>query len=318
MPVIVTAPSDRARLSRPSGGSGEPLQIGLVNNMPDSAAEATEWQFRTLLEAAAGDEKVVLHFCQLPNVPRGPAMAERFSRLYWPLEFVLEGSLDGVIVTGMEPRAALLRDEPYWADLAALVDWAERSTRSSIWSCLAAHGAVEHLSGIRRNRLQQKCCGVFDYSVRPHALTQGLSQPLRTPQSRWNELRASELAAAGYTLLSDSATAGCNIFARQSGSLLVFLQGHLEYDRLALLKEFRRDVQRFLAGEYAAYPSMPAHYFGKEAQDLLESFRHRALSTPEPDQLDFPLIPESLLPPHVWHPDAVRLYVNWLEFLRRP
>ena len=67
-----------------------------------------------------------------------------------------------MIVTGAEPIAATLPDEPYWNDLTDVIDWAETNTRSAIWSCLAAHAAVLHLDGIERQRLERKCSGVYD------------------------------------------------------------------------------------------------------------------------------------------------------------
>ncbi len=70
--------------------------------------------------------------------------------------------IDGLIVTGAEPIAATLPEEPFWNDLTAIIDWAEANTRSAIWSCLAAHAAVLHLDGIERQRLDAKCSGIYD------------------------------------------------------------------------------------------------------------------------------------------------------------
>ena len=48
------------------------LRIGLVNNMPDPALQATERQFTRLLQAAAGDRRIHLHCFSLPSVQRSP------------------------------------------------------------------------------------------------------------------------------------------------------------------------------------------------------------------------------------------------------
>ena len=66
---------------------------------------------------------------------------------------------DALIVTGTEPVAPLLSDEPYWERLRELLQWAQANTTSSIWSCLAAHAAVELLDGIRRRRLGTSAVG---------------------------------------------------------------------------------------------------------------------------------------------------------------
>ena len=46
------------------------VDIGLVNNMPDAALDATERQFRALLNAAADGLRLRLTLYTLPEVPR--------------------------------------------------------------------------------------------------------------------------------------------------------------------------------------------------------------------------------------------------------
>jgi hypothetical protein len=46
------------------------LTIGLVNNMPDAACEATERQFLRLLRAASNDVVVLLKLFSIAAVPR--------------------------------------------------------------------------------------------------------------------------------------------------------------------------------------------------------------------------------------------------------
>src|SRR5690348_13578181 len=136
------------------------LSIGLVNNMPDAALEATERQFQTLLnEAADNDITVRLNFYSLPGVPRKEAGRQHVSS-YRDIGELWDQSLDGLIVTGAEPRTKNLQDEPFWGDLTQLLDWAAQNTASAVWSCLAAHAAVLHLDGIQRCRRSEKRFGV--------------------------------------------------------------------------------------------------------------------------------------------------------------
>src|SRR5262249_18251466 len=221
--------------------------------------------------------------------------------------------LDGLIVTGTEPRAPDLRDEPYWQTLTKIIDWAEANTRSTIWSCLSAHAAVLHMDGIGRHPLPDKCFGVFA-SARSasHALMRGLPARIPIPHSRWNDLRQEDLAAAGYTILTRSDEAGVDIFARQGESLFVFFHGHPEYEARTLLGEYRRDVRRFLRGERETYPSMPRDYFDEGTARRLEEFRLRALSNQCEALIEtFPACPEESLQAR-WRPAAERLMANWL------
>src|SRR5437016_8772222 len=90
------------------------IDIGLVNNMPDAALEATERQFLTLLEAAADGIVVRLTLYALPDIPRTESGRRRVSSLYASIDGLWDSKLDGLIVTGTEPKAPNLRDEPYW------------------------------------------------------------------------------------------------------------------------------------------------------------------------------------------------------------
>jgi homoserine O-succinyltransferase len=138
------------------------LTIGLVNNMPDSALQPTERQFMRLLTAAAGNHRIRFHCFSLPSVNRSQPAKWRVDQKYTDIAELDRLHIDGLIVTGAEPNAATLPEEPFWQDLTDLIDWAKTNTRSTIWSCLAAHAAVLHLDGIERRRLDEKCSGTYD------------------------------------------------------------------------------------------------------------------------------------------------------------
>jgi homoserine O-succinyltransferase len=302
------APVRRARNS---------IVIALVNNMPDTALESTEAQFSGLLQAAAGTRPVRLRFTCFPELPRGRDAQKRIAGGYWPIETLLAARPDALIVTGTEPVAPQLRDEPYWPRLAALLDWADEHSVASIWSCLAAHAAVEYFDGITRRRLAHKRCGVYSHSLLAgHALLEGVAAPLAMPHSRWNELPLEALRGAGYAVLSFSPETGADSFVRHERSLMLFFQGHPEYEDMTLLKEYRRDVGRYLNGQQTHYPTMPHGYLSAEAVALLEAFRERALAQRAPELLgQFPFAAAAASLTNRWRPAAVAIYRNWLDFI---
>jgi homoserine O-succinyltransferase/O-acetyltransferase len=309
-------PLQRSAARRPGGQPN--LAIGLVNNMPDGALEATEAQFTRLLSAAADSLRVRLRFSFLPEVPRSEnGRAHLGNGTYWPIETLLREPLDALIVTGMEPVAPLLSDEPYWARMGELIRWAEVNTTSSIWSCLAAHAAVEQMDGIRRQRMTSKLSGVFAHTVAANQpLLQGVSTPVYTPHSRWNELPVDALRDAGYTILTSSPRTGADLFIKQSGNLAVFFQGHPEYEEVTLLREYRRDVGRYLRGEQQHYPKLPHEYFSPTAVEVLSTFEKRALEARSAELLtEFPaaVIADTLN--NTWSAAATRIYRNWLVIL---
>jgi homoserine O-succinyltransferase/O-acetyltransferase len=304
---------ERATPTRMRAAAAETIEIGLVNNMPDAALEQTERQFIGLLSAAAGQRGFRVKLFCLPEIIRAGAARERVTQHYAPIDALWETRLDGLIVTGTEPRAPDLREEPYWRTLAKLIDWAEANTRSTIWSCLGAHAAVLHADGIRRHPLGDKCFGLFDcVKAASHPILKGVPAVLPIPHSRWNELREEELVAAGYDMFTRSATGGVDMFARQGKSLFLFFQGHPEYEARTLLGEYRRDVRRFLRGERETYPSMPRDYFDADTTRQLEAFRLRALAERREPLIDsFPSCSEQSLQAS-WRPAAERLMANWL------
>jgi homoserine O-succinyltransferase len=300
------------------GNAGNHLVIGLVNNMPDTALESTETQFAHLLSNAADRLHLRLRLAFLPEVPRGATGREHLdSGTYWPIDTLLNEPLDALIVTGMEPIAPLLSDEPYWDRMGRLLAWAETNTTSSIWSCLAAHAAVEHLDGIRRRRLDFKRCGVFAHSPLPNQpLLDGLDAPVYTPHSRWNELPVEQLRSAGYAIVTSSPETGADMFVKQSRSLFVFFQGHPEYEENTLLREYRRDVGRFLRGQQPHYPTLPHQYFSAAALELLSAFEKRATAAPTADLLaEFPMTALADTLRNTWGAGAARIYRNWLAQL---
>ena len=293
------------------------IHIGLVNNMPGAALQATERQFRSLLDAAADGIEVRLSLFAIPEVSRSDGERRLMANRYSTLNELWNCRLDGLIVTGAEPVAADLRDEPYWASVTKLADWAEQNTYSSVWSCLAAHAALLHLDGIGRRPLRQKLSGVFACTrVSDHPLTAMLPALAHTPHSRWNDVPADALMEGGYRILTQSAHAGVDAFVKQRKSLFVFFQGHPEYETDSLLLEYRRDVRRFLRGERNSYPSMPQGCLDEETSGRMHSLEGRARSDRREELLaDFPAALLASKVTNTWRAPAIAIYRNWLRRL---
>ena len=290
------------------------LDIGLINNMPDAALDATVRQFRSLLGAAADGVDVRLTLYTLPEVPRtgfGRQQVSGYSRI----DDLWDSHLDGLIVTGAEPQAADLKDEPYWQSLTRVLEWAECHTYSTILSCLAAHAGILHIDGIGRRPLGDKRFGVFEcVPVSDHRLTVAAPGRLQMPHSRWNEVPEDALLACGYRVLTRSEDAGVDAFVKQRKSLFVFFQGHPEYDAVTLLLEYRRDVGRFLRGERDTYPPLPHGYFDEETVEALTSLQERSVSDRREERLaEFPTALAAGRVTNKWRSSAEGLYRNWLR-----
>lgn len=294
------------------------LNIALINNMPDSALEETECQFSALLEGAAADVPVRMKFYSLPRIPRDARAQRRIDEVYFGLDDLWNSRFDGVIITGTEPRQPNLRQEPYWSYLAETFDWAQRNTNSVILSCLAAHASVLFSDGIERHLLSEKRFGLFDErKTFDHLLVRSAPEVMPFPHSRWNELQEDHLISAGYSVLTKSATAGPNLFVKMRGSsLFVHFQGHPEYSAQTLLKEYRRDIGRFIRGERQTYPNMPGGYFDAGSAKLLAEFRRDIMSNRRAEIMA--AFPDSTVAGRLtdsWRSSAICIYRNWLQFI---
>jgi len=297
---------------------GEGIKVALINNMPDAAIEDTESQFFELLEDAASGIVVRIRLFSLPGIPRGDRGERHLTSFYSAIEDLWRDRFDAVIMTGTEPQRPDLRDETYWPVLTDVLRWAERNTASTVLSCLAAHAGVLYSDGIVRQPLNDKRFGVFECSrTGEHPLTWRIGEVMCFPHSRWNEVRERDLTSCGYVALTRSHKAGIDLFVKKKArSLFVHFQGHPEYGVRTLLKEYRRDIRRFLHHERQTYPSMPDGYFDAEADKVLEEFREKASARRDPDQ--FAAFPEEQVSRNLqkgWHSSALCIYRNWLRYV---
>lgn len=310
--------SPRAEASAEIGALPGTISIALINNMPDPALEDTELQFFELLDSAAGSTPLRMKLCSLPELPRGDRAQQHLASFYSSVGELSRRRFDGVIITGTEPRRPDLRDEPYWGTLIGLLDWAASNTASAVLSCLAAHASVLHSEGIVRTALAEKRFGVFDHrKVCGHELTAGAADLMPVPQSRCNEVREQELVSGGYQILTKSVDGAADLFVKmKKQSLFVHFQGHPEYGARTLLKEYRRDVRRFLGRERETYPAMPQGYFDAHATRLLNTFRASAVLRPDEHLLSvFPEAAVGRTLQNTWNSSASCMYRNWLQYL---
>jgi homoserine O-succinyltransferase len=303
-----------------------PLTVALVNNMPDAAFDDTEAQFRRVLTAGHGNGDIALDLYTLREIPRSERTRAEIAARYADLEVLWERPPDALIVTGTEPVHAQLCDEPYWDSISQLLLWAAEAVPAVMLSCLAAHAGLHVFDGINRVRQATKCCGIFsgyvDGGLEP--LARGLPRRVPVPHSRCNEVPQAAIVAAGYQVLigAGDGAPGWSVAVRHWGeALFVLCQGHPEYSTLSLLREYRRDVRRYLLGHSPApYPVLPEGYLNQAAVEVLREFERRALH-PERDPRrslrEFPYgeIADSVQ--NTWAGAAATLYGNWLSVARR-
>jgi homoserine O-succinyltransferase len=310
---VPTRSTLRSRPARERAG----IAIGLINNMADEALKITERQFGSLVSEAAGGIDVSFRIFALKSTRRSPRALDYINARYEPASAAMDEDLDGLIITGAQPQADRLSDEPYWEELAELIDWAKVHTASAILSCLAAHAGVLYLDGIERRPLPEKCTGVFASAAETnHPLVGKQGQIRPVPHSRYNGLSRTELEQAGYAILTSSRGCGVDSFVKCFGSQFVFLQGHPEYDANSLAREYRRDMNRYLRGETERKPARPRGYFGAEAEAELRAMERSAHEDRGRTQIKDISIIDALAPAEAtWREAAIAFYRSWLEMI---
>jgi homoserine O-succinyltransferase len=296
------------------GGLRRRLSIGIINNMPDSALDATGQQFSNLLRGAADHVDIRIQLFSLPGILRQGAARDRVEADYFEFERLKNMHMDALIVTGSPPGSGALTQEPFWPHFAALVDWARSNTLSTLWSCLSAHAAVLHLDGLSRTRMTRKLSGVYTVDVADHPLMAGLGQRTITPHSRYNALDETALREAGYDILARSHEVGADVFIKATPSLFLFMQGHPEYNADTLAREYRRDVGRFLNGTSDDYPSVPAGYFPASIETKCRAFEFRARDKRDGVTLDLlPDLVSAMATDAPWAASAKQIFRNWVD-----
>ena len=292
------------------------FNIGLLNLMPEAALEATERQWMRL-SAMVPDRAIFVYPFTFTEAGRSATTQSHIDRYYDSTPVIEQRRLDLLIVTGANPEADDLSSERFWRPLIATIARARALGCPVVCSCLAAHAVLKEYYGIERVRLPEKCWGVFPHRLiaAQHPLVEGIASDWHAPHSHFYGVAREPLEAAGIDVLVDSAEAGVYLAASRDFPGFVFLQGHPEYDANTLLKEFKREVGRFLLDELPAMPRAPVNYFPPAAEATLAAYQ-RALAEPTSADSAVPDFPEDTLQATVqnrWRACGRQLFQNLIR-----
>ncbi len=294
------------------------LRVGLLNMMADKAFVVSERHFATLLGREAGRELTLVRVTFGAVARSGPASAH-IRQYYRDADSLRPGEIDVLVITGANVSDPHLPGQVFWQPLVQLLDWARANDVPTLCSCLATHAVLEALHGQRRRPVQPKVWGVYRHRHgRPgHPLLRGLAAEVPVPHSRHNEVTADQLAVAGYEVLLASEQAGVHLAVQRDGGRWLLLQGHPEYEAISLLKEYKREVGRWQAGDRLDYPPLPHGYVAPPGRIVLAAYRARCLARGAGaagyDPFPEPEVARGL--PNSWTSPAVAVIDNWLATL---
>ncbi|OQK16947.1 homoserine O-succinyltransferase [Methyloprofundus sedimenti] len=292
------------------------LHIGFLNIMPDAALEATERQFFRLVGACNQIAQFHVHPFTIKGLPRSETAQAHISQYYETFEQLKQDGLDALIISGANVTHEHLQEEDFWQPLTEVFEWAKQNVTSILCSCLATHALIQFCYGIERTRLPTKRWGVYSHKVidRKHPLTAEINTRFDVPHSRFNEVFQEDLQQHSVKVLVTSSEAGVHLAVSPDGFRIVFFQGHPEYDDISLLKEYKREVMRFINLEIDEYPPVPVHYFNSEAQAIFHAYA-KQVQAAQKNQLPIPSFPDQEVEPfldNTWRDTAKAVFNNWL------
>jgi len=292
------------------------LHIGFLNLMPDASFQATERQFLRLVGSSNQIVQYYIYPFTIDGVERDERAQKYIDAYYTSFDAVKSAGLDALIITGTNPANPSLEQEPFWEPLGDVIDWATRNVTSVLCSCLAVHAIVKHLHDIERQPLQQKRWGVYSHRITNtgHPLLRNINTRFDVPHSRNNDVSPEQLQAAGFKILVEGSESGVHMAVSPDMFRIVYLQGHPEYDRVSLLKEYKREVVRYFEGERETYPESPENYFSPNIDKIIQRYRPAVMQAREKDD-KMPGFPEAEIEPlldNTWRDTGKSIFNNWL------
>ena len=292
------------------------LHIGILNMMPDAALEATERQFLRLVGSCNRIAQFHTHLFTFPEIPRDQKYKDHIEAYYQDFQSLKREGLDAIILSGANPAQSRIEDEPFWNPLMEVIEWANENVCSVMCSCLASHAVVQKLWGIHRYKLADKRWGVYSNRItkQKHPLIANINTRFDAPHSHVYEVNANQLTEKGLNVLAESKQADLHLAVSPDGLRFLLFQGHPEYDAVSLLKEYKREVVRYVDGIRDSYPPYPDNYFFEDAREILEHYKQRVERARGDyrDLLPFPEQELADLVDNTWSDTGKAIVNNWL------
>ncbi|MEM7293493.1 MAG: homoserine O-succinyltransferase [Pseudomonadota bacterium] len=292
------------------------LHIGLLNLMPDAALEATERQFFRLLGSCNRIAQFHIHPFTVTGVDRAEKAQAHIDAYYQHFRDVVEEGLDALVISGANPANPDITQEGFWDQMLEVIDWASENVCSTFYSCLATHAVIQHYHDLPREKLSEKRWGVYSHRVIAphHPLVSNINTRFDAPHSHVYDTSPERARAAGWQVLVEGEESGLYLAVSADGFRHVYCQGHPEYDINSLLKEYKREVNRYIGG-VREKPPYPKNYFPAPALEYLEEYLAKvdlALDRGDGEAPSFP--EESLLPmlENTWSDTGRAIFNNWL------
>jgi len=229
------------------------VSVVIINLM--STKKVTEEQFLKVLGHTP--LQVDIEFVYMTSHRSKSVSKEYLETYYKTFEDIKDQYFDGLIVTGAPVEQKSFNEVTYIDELKQIIQWSESHVSKRLFVCWGAQFILSEYYGINRSTFKNKLFGIYPYEVKKFSnpYMKGFNDIYNVPQSRHTQLDTKQLKNTDeLTILSSHPDFGPDILTT-SDSKDLFIIGHLEYDREALDKEYKRDLNLGLRIE------IPANYY---------------------------------------------------------
>ena len=247
-----------------------PLEILILNLMP--LKEDTEVQ---LLRALSNTPlQINITFLQTATYVSTHTAASHPNQFYLTFDNVKNRRFDGMIITGAPIEHLDFEQVDYWNELTEIMDWTKTNVTSTFHICWGAQAGLYYHFGVRKVWLDEKISGVYLHRVlnRKNPLVRGFDDVFMAPHSRHTASSPEDIRKCDdLVILATSDEVGDLLVMKKDGSQ-IFVLGHLEYDRLTLDREYKRDLAKGLN------PKIPDNYYTDNDTQIRPYLTWRATS----------------------------------------
>ena len=247
-----------------------PLEILILNLMP--LKEDTEVQ---LLRALSNTPlQINITFLQTATYVSTHTAASHLNQFYLTFDHVKNRRFDGLIITGAPIEHLDFEQVDYWNELTEIMDWTKTNVTSTFHICWGAQAGLYYHFGVRKVWLDEKISGVYLHRVlnRKNPLVRGFDDVFMAPHSRHTASSPEDIRKCDdLVILATSDEVGDLLVMKKDGSQ-IFVLGHLEYDRLTLDREYKRDLAKGLN------PKIPDNYYTDNDTQIRPYLTWRATS----------------------------------------
>lgn len=257
-----------------------PLQILILNIMP--LKEDTEVHLLRSLSNTPLQVDVTF-LTTVSHVGKNTAKSH-LDQFYLTFDEIKDKKFDGMIITGAPVELMEFEEVDYWEEMVKIMEWSKSHVTSTLHICWGAQAGLYYHYGIKKTILPKKIFGIYPHKVykRRTPLLRGFDDEFLAPHSRYTAIDEEALRRnKELTVLADSPMVGTLLVISKEGKQ-IFILGHLEYDRLTLDKEYKRDLAK---GEDI---QLPYNYYSQ----------------------DNPCVPPVL----TWRASSNAFYSNWLNY----